>query len=158
MNKRRVIRYCVQCAYAFETHCRYGFHVGHFGRNEISFWGIKYHVNSFMWTEFVLMLVWILKQVWVHFVSHERTLRANNKHVVEHDLMTYRCRAWNSIFIPVMLLSLINNRTYIPVWLEVCWPHRKLTHFSPVSHFCTPWKRQKTFGFLAFSGDIEMWH
>ena len=32
-----------------------------------------------------------------------------------------------------------------------------LTHFSPVSHFCTPWKRQKTFGFLTFSRGIEMW-
>ena len=32
-----------------------------------------------------------------------------------------------------------------------------ITHFSPVSHFYTPWKRQKTFG-LAFSGGIEMWH
>ena len=31
------------------------------------------------------------------------------------------------------------------------------THFSPVSHFYTPWKRQKTFGFLTFSGGIEMW-
>ena len=30
--------------------------------------------------------------------------------------------------------------------------------FSPVSHFYTPWKRQKTFGFLPFSGSIEMWH
>ena len=33
-----------------------------------------------------------------------------------------------------------------------------LTHFSSVSHFYTLWKRQKTFGFLAFSGGIEMWH
>ena len=33
-----------------------------------------------------------------------------------------------------------------------------LTHFSPVPHFYTPWKRQKTFGFLKFSGGIEMWH
>ena len=33
-----------------------------------------------------------------------------------------------------------------------------LTHFSPVSHFYTPWKRQKAKGFLAFSGGIEMWH
>ena len=32
-----------------------------------------------------------------------------------------------------------------------------LTHFSPVWHFYTPWKRQKTFGFLTFSGGIEMW-
>ena len=31
-----------------------------------------------------------------------------------------------------------------------------LIHFSPVSHFYTPWKRQKTFGFLTFSGGIEM--
>ena len=33
-----------------------------------------------------------------------------------------------------------------------------LTHFSPVSHFHVPWKRQKTKGFLKFSGGIEMWH
>ena len=33
-----------------------------------------------------------------------------------------------------------------------------LTHFSPVSHIYTPWKRQKTKGFLTFSGGIEMWH
>ena len=29
-----------------------------------------------------------------------------------------------------------------------------LTHFSPVSHFDTPCKRQKTKGFLTFSGGI----
>ena len=33
-----------------------------------------------------------------------------------------------------------------------------LTNFSPMSHFYTPWKRQKTYGFLTFSGGIEMWH
>ena len=33
-----------------------------------------------------------------------------------------------------------------------------LTYFSPVSHFYTPWKRQKTKGFLTLSGGIEMWH
>ena len=33
-----------------------------------------------------------------------------------------------------------------------------LTHFSPVSYFYTPWKRQKTKGFLTFSWGIEMWH
>ena len=34
----------------------------------------------------------------------------------------------------------------------------KLTLFAPMSHFCTPWKRQKTFDFLMFSGAIEMGH
>ena len=33
-----------------------------------------------------------------------------------------------------------------------------LTHFSPMSHFYTPWKRRKTYGFLTFSGSIEMWN
>ena len=33
-----------------------------------------------------------------------------------------------------------------------------LTHFSPVLHFYTPWKHQKTKGFQMFSGGIEMWH
>ena len=27
----------------------------------------------------------------------------------------------------------------------------------PMSHFYTPWKRQKTYGFRTFSGGIEMW-
>ena len=36
--------------------------------------------------------------------------------------------------------------------------HLLLTHFSLVSHFYTPWKRQKTKAFLTFSGGIEMWH
>ena len=33
-----------------------------------------------------------------------------------------------------------------------------LIYFSPVSHFYTPLKRQKTKGLLTFSGGIEMWH
>ena len=31
-----------------------------------------------------------------------------------------------------------------------------LNHFSPKSYFYTPWKRQKTKGFLTFSGCIEV--
>ena len=31
-----------------------------------------------------------------------------------------------------------------------------LTHFNPVLHLYIPWKRQKTFGVLTFSGGIEM--
>ena len=33
-----------------------------------------------------------------------------------------------------------------------------LIQFDPIFHFCTPWKRQKTKGFLTFSGGIEMEH
>ena len=33
-----------------------------------------------------------------------------------------------------------------------------LTHFSPMPHFYTPRKRQKTISLLTFSGGIEMWH
>ena len=33
---------------------------------------------------------------------------------------------------------------------------KALTHFSPVSHFYTLRKHQKTFGFLTFSGGTEM--
>ena len=31
-----------------------------------------------------------------------------------------------------------------------------LIHYSPMSHFYTPWKRQKTHGFLTFSRGIEI--
>ena len=33
-----------------------------------------------------------------------------------------------------------------------------LTHFSQLFHLYTPLKRQKTFGFLTFSGVIELEH
>ena len=40
--------------------------------------------------------------------------------------------------------------------------HTSLTHFSPVLHFCTPWKRKTTwkppYGFLMFSGGIKISH
>ena len=46
---------------------------------------------------------------------------------------------------------------FLPSRLFYCdnYTNQKLTHFSPVSHFYTPWKRK---GFLTFSGSIEMWH
>ena len=70
-----------------------------------------------------------------------------------------------------LINSFINSElTYCPfVWMfssKRCYKRNKkiherslrLTHFSPVSHFYTPWKRQKTKGFLTFSWGIEMWH
>ena len=33
-----------------------------------------------------------------------------------------------------------------------------LNHFSPMFYFYTPWKRQKTFGFLTVSEGIEIEH
>ena len=44
-----------------------------------------------------------------------------------------------------------------------CWNfsekiHIGLTHILPMLHFCTPWKRLKTFGFLTFSGGTKMQH
>ena len=37
------------------------------------------------------------------------------------------------------------------LWLTIL----TLTYFRPMFPFYTPWKRQKTFGFLTFSGGIE---
>ena len=37
--------------------------------------------------------------------------------------------------------------------------HREsLIHFSPLLHFYTHWKHQKTYGFLTFLWVIEIWH
>ena len=44
--------------------------------------------------------------------------------------------------------------------MEFCraneWPKKYSTPFSPMFHFHTPWKCQKTIGFLTFSGGIEI--
>ena len=56
------------------------------------------------------------------------------------------------------ILCLKNSKKIWKVIHHILRPNgNTLTHFSPVSHFYTPWKRQKTFGFLTFSWSIEMW-
>ena len=64
-----------------------------------------------------------------------------------------------------IVLSTLKNQVYVKRNLE--WERSSyamddcfsyLIHFSPMSHFYTPWKRQKIYGFLTFSGGIEMWH
>ena len=44
---------------------------------------------------------------------------------------------------------------YLLFWTKYHLNHLQLTYFSPMFHFYTPWKRQKTFGdvFLTFSGN-----
>ena len=66
----------------------------------------------------------------------------------------YFHRSIENFVLDISILSLYMELAYYkyPLCLSL------LTHFSPVSHFCTPWKRQKTFGFLTFSGGIEIWH
>ena len=54
----------------------------------------------------------------------------------------------------IQLYLKVLNHIYVLKWYII----QCLTHLSPVSYFYTPWKRQKIFGFLMFSGGIEMWH
>ena len=59
---------------------------------------------------------------------------------------------------------LLTSLTLKILYLQLSFskPDRKilktLTHFNPVPHFYTSWKRQKIYGFLTFSGGIVMWH
>ena len=52
-------------------------------------------------------------------------------------------------------LKLVNN---ILSYLGTKTKSIKLTHFSPMFHFYTPWKRQKTFSFSVVSGGIKIEH
>ena len=58
----------------------------------------------------------------------------------------------------VILLEVGLSHSKIAVF--VCFNKSLLTHFMPLVSFDTPWKHQKTEGFLMFSGAIEwdQWH
>ena len=55
---------------------------------------------------------------------------------------------------PSIPLKTLKNQKYRKRPIE--W--NELTLFRQMSHFYTPWKRQKSKGFLTFSGGIEMGH
>ena len=63
--------------------------------------------------------------------------------------MQLHCFFAVSLLYTVHFPAIAPNIDYIKIRLEKF----HLTHFSPVSRFYNPWKRQKT-----FSGVIEMWH
>ena len=54
---------------------------------------------------------------------------------------------------------LLESWVMINIWL-FCNCNRIFSHFMPLVYFATPWKHQKAFRFLMFSGGIErdQWH
>ena len=58
----------------------------------------------------------------------------------------------------LLFRKMLRTRIKWMILINWKWFQTMLIHFSSVSHFYTPWKRQKTKGFLTFSGGIEMWH
>ena len=75
----------------------------------------------------------------------------------------YVCKFLNSLIFwkihITFILMKLHHYDPTKTRFSVFWGYPEtLTHFSAMSHFCAPWKRPKTKGFLTFSGDIEIWH
>ena len=63
------------------------------------------------------------------------------------------------IFINVLLQVYVFNRTERFLFsIPAKYGGMGLTHFRPMFPFCSPWKHQKTFGLLVFSGGIKWEH
>ena len=77
---------------------------------------------------------------------------------LDHISRTYNQISYRNIWLEKLTIILIMMAQMLFFRLFFSKKTRTLTHFSPVSHFYNPWKRQKTTGFLTFSGGIEMWH
>ena len=77
-----------------------------------------------------------------------------NKHFISRECITQNV---NTAIIQNLWHIIFMWRKKVAVDFQICISV-PLTHFSPVSHFYTPWKGQKTKGFLTFSGVIEIEH
>ena len=68
------------------------------------------------------------------------------------SVLLKRCSLKNR---PLLILCLTNytSKFFLDARSKITFT---LTYFSPMSHFYTPCKRQKTAGFLMFAGSIEM--
>ena len=82
--------------------------------------------------------------------------------------MTLVTRTKNYSIENYLHLAILGKKWKIDEKLVICFTirihvfmiiHRlSLTHFSSMFHFYTPWSCQKIFGFLTYSGGIEMEH
>ena len=92
----------------------------------------------------------------------------NPKDEHEHSRYYFKCSSWPILLLPSgQDFGLFNQGVFNSnplLLLETNEPssfHSSLsTHFSPLGSFYTPWKHQKTRGFLMFSGGVEreQWH
>ena len=58
----------------------------------------------------------------------------------------------------IQLVFLVLSNCFIKLWFELKSQLMSLTHFWPMFPFYTPWKHQKTKGFLVFSGGTKWEH
>ena len=85
-----------------------------------------------------------------------------NVHVLKYFYLNYSTKLFFKYFVDINYKNVPSHEiTSFPELVKLensKWRIYFLTNFSPVSHLYTLWKRQKTKGFLTFSGGIEMWH
>ena len=123
-----------------------------------------------------------LKNVWKASNKEIRVIKSSNNGLSQslHKICENTGFNW-SVFSPTGEYGLVKTRipAYFMQWIIIGnWiiglsqareksnvycclrvsPDLLLTHFSPVPHFYTPWKHQKTKRFLTFSGGIVMWN
>ena len=89
------------------------------------------------------------------FVTLEAVMnwKMNNFNDESNRLISWTC----SKLIKTML-QLILLRTFCKCSTFKATAVVRVKFLGTLTHCYTPWKRQKTFGFLTFSGGIEMWH
>ena len=82
---------------------------------------------------------------------------------MKYEKQQYMVNGWKPVKIcsKVFLLEVLNIHFYVAAFtgiqLSLYEKGKKTNHFNPYE-FCTPWKRQKTLGFLTFPGGKEMEH
>ena len=69
-----------------------------------------------------------------------------------------RLISWTCSKLIKTMLQLILLRTFCKCSTFKATAVVRVKFLGTLTHCYTPWKRQKTFGFLTFSGGIEMWH
>ena len=71
-------------------------------------------------------------------------------------ILIVKRKGWNISVLPCQTYSCAWAYAYVSKKIWKYFRSLLLTHFSPMFLFYIPWKCQKTFGFLTFSGSLEM--
>ena len=132
-----------------------------FSRNKLS---MKMHASSYIILSILLFSGFTVSTKKKKQSKHEekKTLKKNidnlsNKKIPNEGKIILKKEIFDRFSSVISFLK--NSHCLLDVLLikgclRICF----LTHFSPMSHFYAPWKRQKTIAFLTFLEGIEMWY
>ena len=109
------------------------------------------------------VLIYFILMLWIWSQERNRNISKTCVFIFHHSIQHNETSGYTFLMKLIAQINISKSpskshqkvQTRVLFWMDFVF---SLTHFSPMSHFFTSWKRQETYSFLTFSGGTGIWN